>query len=112
MSLRFASAFGLQTPSLPHGPPYLCADLKDWVGFPFWITPHDPRLIDIHNGEKAPSPPLENLEGMIRYWDEYPEWMDMLNPDSPVFQDKRIECALYLDFWKDLFPEKKRVLDM
>lgn len=112
MSLRFASAFGLQTPPLPHGPPFLCADLTDWVGFPFWLEPHDSRLIDIHHGKPAPTPPLENLEGMIRYWEEHPEWMDMLNPQSPVFEDKQIECALYMDFWKDRFPVEKKVLDM
>jgi SAM-dependent methyltransferase len=112
MSLRFASAKGLETPLLPKGPPYLCADLKEWVGFPFWITPHDTRLIDIHNGGNAPSQPLENLQGMIRYWDEHPEWMDMLNPQSPVFIDKQIESELYLDFWQDEFPTNKRVLDM
>ena len=112
MSLRFVSASGLQTPPLPKGPPYLCTDLKEWVGFPFWLEPHDPRLIDIHYGNPAPTPPLENLEGMIRYWEEHPEWMDMLNPESPVFEDKKIECALYLDFWKEHFPKEKKVLDI
>lgn len=112
MSLRFASAFGLQTPPLPKGPPYLCVDLIHWVGFPFWLEPHDSRLIDIHHGKPAPTPPLENLEGMIRYWEEHPEWMDMLNPQSPVFEDKQIESALYLDFWGDHVPTGKKVLDV
>jgi len=112
MSLQSTLAFGLKTPPLPPGPPYRCADLLEWVGFPFWLETHDPRLIDLHHGHPAPTPPLENLEGMIRYWEEHPEWMDMLNPDSPVFHDKKIECDLYLNFWNDVFPTNQRVLDM
>ena len=112
MSLCFASAFGSQIPPLPKGPPFLCAELTDWVGFPFWLEPHDPRLLEIHNGGSAPTPPLENLEGMVRYWEDHPEWMDMLNPDSPVFHDKQLEASLYLDFWKDHVPHKQRVLDL
>ena len=112
MSLQSTLAFGYPTPPLPHGPPYKCVDLLEWVGFPFLLEAHDPRLIDIHHGNPAPTPPLENLEGMIRYWNEHPEWMDMLNPESPVFHDKQIECDLYLDFWHDVFPYEQHVLDM
>ena len=87
MSLQQAVAIGRndqQTPPLPQGPPYLCKDLAEWVGFSFWLPPTDPRLATIHHGQPAPTAALENLEGMVRYWEQNPEWMDMLDPDSPM----------------------------
>ena len=112
MSLRFAQAIGTKTPPLPKGPPYLCSDLHGWAGFSFWMNPHDARLESIHYGEPAPTPPLENLEGMVHYWENHPEWMEQLSPDSPVYRDKQLERALYLDFWKEYFPKKSYVLDI
>ena len=112
MSLRFATVAGEQTPTLPPGPPYSCDGLSDWVGFPFYMPTTDPRLEAIHQGARAPTPPLENLEGMVRYWGEHFEWMDQLNPDSPVYNDKILERELYLHFWGDHFPRDSRVLDM
>ena len=76
------------------------------------MEPTDPRLIDIHNGETAPTPPLENLEGMIHYWQENPEWMDFSNPNSPVHEDKLLERGLYLDFWGEYIEFNQRVLDI
>ena len=92
--------------------PYSCLDLDPWLGCPFWMEPSDPRLVAIHNGEPAPTPPLENLEGMIHYWTENPEWMDYLDPQSPVHQDKMLERGLYLNFWGEYINQKQRVLDI
>ena len=71
MPLSKAQAVAGKTPPLPKGPPYFCKDLYEWAGLCFWMEPTDRRLVDIHNGHPAPTPPLENLEGMIHYWQEH-----------------------------------------
>ena len=112
MPLSTARPYSTPLPTLPDGPPYQCQELSGWIECPFWLTPSDSRLLELHNGHPAPSPPLENLEGLRHYWLEHPEWMDMLHPDSPVYTAKNLERALYLDFWKDFLPHKIRVLDI
>jgi 2-polyprenyl-3-methyl-5-hydroxy-6-metoxy-1,4-benzoquinol methylase len=112
MSLREAQPVIGDLPPLPQGPPYLCVDLDNWAGISFFLPTTDDRLIDIHNGEPAPTPPLSNLEGMVRLWREHPEWMSFLDPDSPVFEDKKIERALYIDFWDKALKDNSRVLDL
>ena len=44
------------------------------------MKPTDARLEELHHGGAAPSPALENLEGMVYYWQEHPEWMESLDP--------------------------------
>lgn len=112
MSLKQATSLGGKTPSLPSGPPYSCMELDQWLGVSFWMPPGDNRLENIHNGHPAPTPPLENLTGMIRYWQDNPEWMNMLDPQSPVYEDKKVEQALYLDFWGTFLQPHMRVLDL
>ena len=112
MSLRDAQPVIGDLPPLPQGPPYSCAELEHWAGISFFLPTPDERLIDIHNGEPAHTPPLSNLEGMVNLWHSNPEWMEFLDPDSPVYQDKQIERALYLDFWGDHLPPNSRVLDL
>ena len=56
--------------------------------------------------------PMENLEGMVRYWQEHPEWMEMMDPASPVHKDKILERALYMDMWEPYLPERGAVLDL
>ena len=55
---------------------------------------------------------MENLEGMVRYWQEHPEWMEMMDPASPVHRDKLLERALYLDMWEPYLPTDGSVLDL
>ncbi len=113
MSLENARALVGDTPALPAGPPYACADLVDWLGVSFELPPGDPRLLEIHDGGPAPTPPLDNLVGAVSYWHEHPDWMEFLDPQSPSYHDKMVERELYLDFWHDHLPaEGARVLDI
>ncbi len=113
MSLRDAARMdGEPTPSLPPGPPYACADLADWLGLAFAMPPGDPRLPDIHDGGDAPTAPLDNLVGAVRYWDEHPDWMDFLVPSAPNHHDKMVERAIYLERWAPWLPAGGRVLDL
>ena len=112
MSLQIATSLDSTLPSLPKGPPYPCAELSKWKGISFWMEPTDPRLIDIHNGLPAPTPPLENLEGMVYYWMKHPDWMNLLDPNSPVYADKIMERELYIDVWDTHIPPNARILDI
>jgi 2-polyprenyl-3-methyl-5-hydroxy-6-metoxy-1,4-benzoquinol methylase len=112
MPLSTAHPYTSELPDLPSGPPYSCKDLTSWRGCSFWLEPTDPRLLQIHNGENASELALENLEGMVHYWTEHPEWMDMLNPNSPVYNDKIKERQLYIDFWGKYITEQARVIEI
>ena len=112
MSLRDAQPVLGDLPPLPQGPPYSCAELSNWAGISFFLPTTDDRLIDIHNGEPAPTAPLSNLEGMVSLWHNNPEWMEFLDPESPVYEDKQVEKGLYLDFWGAHLPAHARVLDL
>ena len=114
MSLSLATPHINTLPPLPNkkGSAYPCADLQDWLGLSFWLPALDPRLEDIHLGKPAPTAPLENLEGMVRYWTEHPEWMDFLDPNSPTHEDKMLERALYLEYWNVHLQKAKRLLDV
>lgn len=114
MSLSLATPHTQSLPPLPKpvGRAYPCSELQEWLGLSFWLPALDPRLTAIHLGEPAPTPPLENLEGMVRYWTEHPEWMDFLDPNSPTHEDKLLERALYLEHWAETLHHAKRVLDV
>lgn len=113
MSLSLARALVGDTPPLPAGPPYACTALADWLGVSFELPPGDPRLLEIHDGGPAPTPPLDNLVGAVNYWHEHPDWMQFLDPRSPSHHDKMVERALYLDFWAEHLPAAgDRVLDL
>ena len=114
MSLSKATAHTQTLPALPErvGLGFPCRDLQDWLGLSFWLPALDPRLQNIHFGEPAPTEPLENLEGMVRYWTEHPEWMDFLDPNSPTHEDKMLERALYVEYWGDILNAATRVLDV
>ena len=101
MSLKEAHSIHGSTPGLPEGPPYRCQELEDWQGICFWMNPTDERLISLFKGEDLGtehSLALDNLEGMRHYWNEHPEWMEMLDPNSPVYDDKILERQLYMHF--------------
>jgi SAM-dependent methyltransferase len=83
------------------------------LGVSFELPPGDPRLLELHDGGPAPTPPLDNLVGAVTYWHEHPDWMEFLDPSSPSYHDKMVERALYLDFWHDHLPAPgSRVLDV
>lgn len=110
MALRDATSF--VTPPLPAGPPYACDALEAWAGLAFDMPPGDPRLRDLHAGGPEPTPPLANLVGAATAWAEWPEHMDFLAPDSPMYAQKRAERALYLARWEPHVPPGCRVLDL
>ena len=114
MSLKDATQHSAPLPALPTllNSGYPCDKLQDWLGVSFWLPPNDERLLPIHLGNPSPSPPLDNLEGMVRYWTEHPEWMDFLDPNSPTHADKMLERGLYLNFWKEHLKKANRVLDI
>ena len=72
----------------------------------------DPRLPALFRGEPSPSAPLDNLQGATRFWDEHPDLMAFLNPDSPIHHDKLIERAMYLRLWEPHLQRARRVLDL
>lgn len=112
MSLADAWALRGETPPLPDGPPYRCAGLNGWAGVAFEMPPGDPRIAEIHHGESSTSAPLDNLQGAARYWEDHPDWMAFLEPESPLHRDKLIERALYLRLWEPHLPAGCRVLDL
>lgn len=112
MGLADAQPLSGTLPALPSGPPYATAGLGDWVGVPFDLPPGDRRLAALHRGYAATVPAHDNLVGQHRYWLEHPDWMDQLDPHSPVFRTKQAERALYLDRWAPHLPGGARVLDL
>lgn len=97
---------------LPGQPPYSCELLERVSGQSFFMPPTDPRLEALHEGEAVGSPPLDNLVGMVKAWQDHPEWLDFLDPNAPNFTDKRLERDLYLHHWEPWIPQSGRVLDV
>ncbi|MCB9760854.1 MAG: class I SAM-dependent methyltransferase [Alphaproteobacteria bacterium] len=112
MSLADARWIHGATAPLPPGPPYPCVELDAWSGASFRMPPGDPRLADLHEGGPAPSPPLDNLAGLVAAWQTHPEWLDFLDPAAPNHADKLLERALYLRWWGEHLPATGRVLDL
>jgi len=99
-------------PALPSGPPYAADALHGWAGRAFMLPAADSRLPGLFEGGPAPSPPLENLVGAARAWEDHPAYMDYLDPCSPNHEAKRVERAIYLDTWQRWLPAAPlRVLD-
>jgi SAM-dependent methyltransferase len=113
MALRDSSRLdGDPCPPLPAGPTYSCRELADWLGIAFTMPPADPRIKDIFEGEPAPTPPLDNLAGARTWWEEHPDWMEILDPESPNHEGKMLERELYLESWRPFLPARARVLDL
>ena len=112
MALAKAEFLTSTPPVLPKGPPYLCKDLHGVAGLSFEMTPGDPRLRQLHDGLSVNSPPLDNLLGMTKAWQEHPEWLDFLDPSAPNFEEKQRERNLYLHHWAPWIPTEGRVLDL
>ena len=92
--------------------PFPCTSLAPWAGLAFFLPPGDERLLAIHEGNDAPSSALDNLVGMRKGWEEYPDWLDFLDPSAPNHQEKCLERDLYLHHWEPLLPKTGRVLDL
>lgn len=92
--------------------PVDCRLLAPLKGQEFDLPTPDPRLRMLHEGGPAPTPPLENLVGARNAWESWPEGMDFLNPESPVFEQKRLERDLYWRRWAPRLRKAGRVLDL
>ena len=51
------------------------------------------------------------LNGALDGWDDHPEWMDFLDPTSPIYHLKRLEAELTLHWWRPWL-DGRRVLDV
>ncbi len=115
MSLARAAVPLAGTPFLPPGPPFAAADLDAWRGVEFDLPPMDPRLRALHRGRAEPTPELANLVGYGDGWANYPDYIDTLDPESPVHDKKILERALTLHHWQALgmrCASPARVLDV
>ncbi len=112
MSLRDATLPDGRPAALPGEPPYPLDVLRPLAGAAFWMPPGDPVLERIHRGAPGDHPAHDNLVGMVRAWQEHPEWLDFLDPSAPNHADKLLERTLYLHGWGELLPSEGRVLDL
>jgi len=78
---------------LPGQSPYDPADLVRWVGKRFHLAPDDPWVRESGTTGHA------YLDGARSGWTDHPEYMDFLDPASPVHALKRMERDLYLHHW-------------
>lgn len=102
MSLARASVPLAGAPPLPFGPPYAARELRGWDGVEFDLPPGDPRLRALHRGGREPVEVLANLAGYVDGWAEYPDYIDTMDPTSPVHDKKMLERALTLHHWSAL----------
>ena len=106
------SADGRPLPPLVGSAPYACASLTDWHGRRFTLPTGSDRLQALHDGGAAAHPAEDNLVGAVQAWQDHPDWMDQLGPDSPVRADKQLERDLYLAHWAPHIPKGARVADV
>lgn len=116
MTLSLATAYDKELPFKLSGKgPFPSSECRVQPGTRFWLPARDPRLISIHHGQPLTAhshPALENLEGQRKYWLEHPDWMNMLDPSSPVFEDKQLELGLYKSLWEKWIPPSSNVLEL
>ncbi|HHO54445.1 MAG TPA: class I SAM-dependent methyltransferase [Deltaproteobacteria bacterium] len=73
--------------------PYPTEALRPWVGRAFFLPCDDPWVRGAGDRDHA------YLDGARTSWSDHPEYMDFLDPDSPVYDLKRAEADLYLHHW-------------
>jgi 2-polyprenyl-6-hydroxyphenyl methylase/3-demethylubiquinone-9 3-methyltransferase len=92
MSLRDATFRGRPL-ALPGEPPYPAAALLPFVGKRLFLPCDDPWVRD--TGDESHG----YLDGARAGWVDHPEYMDFLDPGSPVFALKALERDLQLHHW-------------
>ncbi|MBT3218243.1 MAG: class I SAM-dependent methyltransferase [Proteobacteria bacterium] len=105
MSLAFAKDPSGAPLALPGESPFPAHLLVDWVGVPMDLHCGDQRLV------KGEIPGQRYLNGAAEGWRDHPEWMDFLDPDSPIYGLKRLEADLTLHHWRPWLGGR-RVLDL
>lgn len=106
MSLTRAELPGGSPVSLPERGPFSGQDLEVLRGVPFELPCDDPWILGPPQAQHA------YLQGASTGWEEYPEWMDFLDPDSPGFDLKRAERDVYLHHWGEALVGAQQVLDV
>jgi SAM-dependent methyltransferase len=91
--------------ALPGEAPFPAAALVPWVGKRLFLPCDDPWVRA--TGDDAHG----YLDGARAGWTDHPEYMDFLDPESPVHTLKAIERDLVLHHW-DPFLEAGTVLDV
>lgn len=104
MSLRGATFRG-RSLALPGEPPYLATALVPWVGKRLFLPCDDPWVRE--TGDAAHG----YLDGARAGWTDHPDYMDFLDPGSPVFALKQLERDLVWHHW-ERFVEGATVLDV
>jgi len=104
MSLSRAILDGVAVP-LPGKAPFSCRDLAPLHHRSFDLPCEDPFL------RGAGTPAHAYLEGAKEGWHDHPEYMDFLDPTSPVFALKTAERDLTMHHWEGWL-EAARVLDV
>lgn len=104
MSLSRAT-FGGRPLGLPEGPSP-AAGLTRWVGKRLWLPCDDPWVRGSGDDGHA------YLDGARQGWVDHPEYMDFLDPASPVHALKVLERDLYLHHWGERLAGPLSALDV
>ena len=112
MSLANATSTNRDISKINGVSPYDIDTISDLAGVAIMLEAGDPRLELIHRGGKSPTPQMDNLEGMVRAWDDHPEWLDFLDRSAPNHLDKLLERDLYTHHWNRWLPDQGRVMDL
>jgi len=112
MSLANATSTNRDLAPISGVSPYSIDSISDLAGVAIMLEAGDPRLELIHRGGPSPTPQMDNLEGMVRAWDDHPEWLDFLDRSAPNHLDKILERDLYAHHWKRWIPKQGRVMDL
>jgi len=90
---------------LEGGPPYSGSVLGPLVDIPF-LLPCDDQWV-LGEGTSAHA----YLDAARAAWEQWPRWMDFLDPDSPAYLLKQAARDLYLHWWSPWI-DGERVLDV
>lgn len=105
MSLALARLANGKPANLPGTAPFPCESLRKLANKRFTLPAEDPWV------EARGSASHVYLDDAKRAWVDDPEWMDVLDPNSPVWNLKRAERDLYLHHWAP-WAGARRVMDV
>lgn len=86
--------------------PVPCVELGALRGQPFSMRVDDPFVLG--KGDEAHG----YLDGAHKAWADQPEFMDFLDPDTPIHDLKSVERDLYLHHWAPWWKRARTVLDV
>lgn len=106
MSLLNATLPDGTKPNLGKISPIPARALEPLIGIEFSLPCLDP-WIGAHG-----APAHAYLDAARNAWDRHPEWMDLLNPESPAHQLKMAQYDLYRHHWRQGLVHAERILDI